>query len=275
MTKEKFISNLFNFLGCSPDCPNTKSKDDLYLISCNYHGLYEDDFCEFDYMNAKTGEITHNSWSTSYAAPHFNSFLRMSVPDAVEAGYISKEMYDKYCNDEWRAYLNGFIINTTYNISNLYNEMRTQLQIPCTIRTISRKYKGSCTFIELYEVTDSYTGQRSRQAKIVGLDGKIYTVKPSHVDADDVLKELREKWMSMIDTITDTKELTCMVPLCNFCLDDCVDVEFEKKQAKYDMFMNSKLPALKEWCRSKEPTKTDEEIEEWAIKIFKRKYPMK
>ena len=79
MTKEQFIANnLFRFIGCGcqDECPKTKSEDDLYLVSLEYFGRYEDDDCNFTYMSVRTALST-----TTRGPPALR--LRISTPSSV------------------------------------------------------------------------------------------------------------------------------------------------------------------------------------------------
>ena len=278
MTKQEFINNnLFRFIGCNcySDCPTTKSADNLYLIGLEYFGRYEDDDCYFSYVNAETGEITSNSWSTRGACPHFNTYLRPTVKTAVENGWLSKEWYEGYVETHWRDYKLERIHNLTRYLSDLMEVFKDdQLSLPVEISKRCRKFKeptGVLLSTERVRISYGWNNFETR-AKVLGSDNKIYTIQLSSCTCS-ALADIRKHLTGMVDYIQDTKEIYDFIHNYNKVdITGCVDVEKEKAAAKEAEFKEKKMQELIEWCKSKEPEKSNEDIREWAEKIFNRKY---
>ena len=287
MNKSNYIAHeIFKLYGCScsSECPKVKSDDNLYLIGLNYRGLYEDDYCTFWYLNAETGEQTSDSWTTAGACPCFDSYLRMMVPDAHNAGYISDEVYNKFVNDRWNSYLKSVAhdlttINQYIPDFPVVNMIGRELNIPVVING-GRKYRGKATLLELIKEQDGPWVYRNRgyhvAARILGEDNNIYIVRPSYIDASDIMETIAGKLNAIIEANPeDSEELTNIYPFVSVDTSSAVDVKAQQKLDKYNAFKESKMPGLIEWCRSKAPEKSEDEITEWAEKIFARKYPMK
>ena len=278
MNKQEFINNnLFRFTGCGcqGDCPTTKSEDNLYLIGLEYFGRYEDDDCYFAYVNAETGEITTNSWSTRGACPSFNTYLRPTVKTAVENGWLSQEWVDNYVDTKWNGKKISVINDLTHDLRHLTEVFKAEpLSLPVEISNRCRKFKeptGVLLSAETVRIPYGWNNFETH-AKVLGSDNKIYTIQLSSCTCK-VLDALREELISIVDHIQDTKEIYDFIRNYNKVdITGCVDVEEEKAAAKEAEFKEKKMGELIEWCKSKEPEKSDEDIREWAEKIFNRKY---
>lgn len=281
MNKSNYIAHeIFKLYGCgcSSECPKVKSEDNLYLIGLNYRGLYEDDYCTFWYLNAETGEQTSDSWTTAGACPYFGSYLRMMVPDAHEAGYISDDVYNKFVNDRWNSYLDSVVHDLT-NLPHyipdfpVVNMIGRELNLPVMVNR-GRKYRGAGTLLELVKEQDGPWVYRNRGyhlvAKVLGEDNVIHFINPAYLDTDEAMKAISYQLTAILETNPeDTEVLTSVYPFTKVNTNDILD----EKQIKYNAFKESKMPGLLDWCREKAPEKTEEEIKEWAERIFARKYP--
>lgn len=287
MNKTDYIAReIFKFYGCNceSECPKVKSNDNLYLIGLNYRGLYEDDDCSFWYLNSETGEVVSDTWSTRYAAPNFSTFLRMTVPAAHEAGYISDEVYNSFVDARWKGYLATLFHDLT-NLPTFLSDFTStmligrDLNIPVSINR-GRKYRGNAILLKFVKEADGPWVYRNRgyhlMAQILGNDNRIYLVRPSYIDATDTMVNIDGKLKDILKTNPeDTAELTGVYPFMEVDTSTAVDDKEEKKQAKYNAFKESKMPGLIEWCRAKAPEKTEEEIKAWAEKIFAKNHPMR
>lgn len=280
MTKEQFRQKFFNFCGCNcyNECPQTKSDDNLYLVSLNYCGHYEDDDCYFTYINSETGQYSYDTWTTRGACPSFSCYLRMPAQDAVKAGYLSGELLEEKIETSWKNHLNSTIDMMFKDIYRFreYIGNWNFANVPCTVSNRCRKYKGDGIFLCAFEVKPYMSWKRHNEykAKVLGTDNKIYTVSLSHVQLkEDAVNELKDKLYAMVGTITDEQVLKSVFPYINLNIEDYVDIEAEAKLKKYLDFKTSKMPGLIEWCKSKAPEKSEDEIKQWAESIFEKKYP--
>lgn len=283
MNKTEYIAHeIFKFYGCncSSKCPKAKSEDNLYLIGLNYSSHYEDDDCSFSYLNAETGEVVHDTWTTRFACPCFSSYLRMTVPTAHEAGYISDEVYNNFVNARWEKYLESVVHDLT-NLSHyipdfpVVNMIGRELNIPVVVDR-GRKYRGTGTLLQLVPEQDGPWVYRNRGyhivAKVLGEDNLIHFINPAYLDTTEATKAITCQLTSILETNPDDSiALTGVYPFNTVNTEDILD----EKQVKYNTFKESKMPGLIEWCREKAPEKTEEEIKEWAEHIFARKYPAK
>ena len=68
--------------------------DKVFLVSKDYHGKYEDDYCDFIYWNESTKEFFNDYWTTAAACPSFNLYESMiDFKTAWEGGLIDKIAY--------------------------------------------------------------------------------------------------------------------------------------------------------------------------------------
>lgn len=288
MDKTYFINNqVFNTIGCNVggECPTCKSDDNLYLISLNYHGRYEDDDCYFYYLNGETGEVVQDTWTTRFGCPNFRSYLRMMVPDAHKAGFISDKIYNEFIDARWKMHLNWLkdklTTLPTFHSDRLLDGPHVLigkgLNIPVEV-TKGRKYRGKGILLNYFLEADGPWVYRNRghhlMAKVLGEDNKIYDINPTYFYGT-VMEEITKKLNDILATNPeDTKELTSIYPYMKVNIDNAIDVKIQRKQDRYNSFKENKMPGLIEWCKSKAPEKSEEEIQEWAEMIFKRKYPM-
>ena len=278
MNKEQFVKNsLFQFLGCGCQgkCPTTKSEDNLYLIGLVYYGRYEDDDCYFSYVNAETGEITTDTWTTRGACPGFHSYLRPTVQTAVENGWLSQEWLDNYVADKWKGKKIAVINELTDNLRHLTESFDdVQLSLPVEISSRCRKFKEPTgILLSAKKVSIPYDwGNYEVRAKVLGSDHKIYTINIDNCSCK-TLDDLRKELTDMVDKFNDTNEIREYIANYNKVdITGCVDVEEEKAAAKNEEFKAKKMGELIEWCKDKAPEKSDTEIMEWAEKIYQRKY---
>jgi hypothetical protein len=283
MTKEQFITNkLFHFIGSNSynDCPKTKSEDDLYLVSLEYFGRYEDDDCNFLYMSSKDGSLHHDGWSTRGACPSFKSYLRMTVNDAVAAGYMPKEFVDNYIDDTWLRFKGTVIDDLTRYLTDLSEKVVNRgktLNIPCTVSNRSRKYKGEGVLIRIARrrVYHPYYGNDYENvAKVLGTDGKIYTVSTNSVDIN--METIKERLVKMIPTIEDTNEFYDIFPMVDLTdeLAVAVDVDHAAQMDKWYSRKADKFPGLLEWCKKTKPELDPIALRNWAEKVYRKNNPL-
>lgn len=278
MTKQEFINNnLFKFIGCGcqGECPTTKSEDNLYLIGLVYSGRYEDDDCYFSYVNAETGEITTDTWTTRGACPGFHSYLRPTVQTAVENGWLSQEWLDNYVADKWKGKKIAVINELTDNLRHLTESFDdVQLSLPVEISNRCRKFKESAgILLSAKKVRISYGWNNYEvQAKVLGSDHKIYTININNCSCK-TLDDLRKELTDMVDEFEDTQAIYDYIVNYNKVdVSGCTDIDNEKAAAKEADFKEKKMLDLIAWCKSKAPEKSYEDIMEWAEKIYNKNY---
>ena len=149
-----------------------------------------------------------------------------------------------------------------------------QLSLPVDISNRCRKFKESTgILLSAKKVRIPYGWNNfETHAKVLGSDNKIYTIQLSSCTCP-ALADIRKYLTGIVDHIQDTKEIYDFIHNYNKVdITGCVDVEEEKVAAKEAEFKEKKMGELIEWCKSKEPEKSDEDIRKWAEKIFNHKY---
>lgn len=280
MNKNDFISKNFGFYGCNAwtDCPSTLSDDKKILLGLDYTGHYEDDDCSFKYMNVETGEITYDGWTTRGACPAFNSYLRLWWRDAVKQGVIPENMVTDLIDKKWYEYIESRLQGYE-NKGNFYYAIYEpfgleEVNVPCVVSNRCRSYKGEGVLLRYVKEENNFGYRRSWdiKAKVLGTDGKIYTMGAQLAQVD--LKAIVDMFRSKVDenmTSPSTTWSACF-PMVQVNTDDAVDVKEKAKQDKEMAFFNKKMPELIEWCKSKKPEESQEFIEQWAARIYRRKY---
>lgn len=68
--------------------------DKVFLVSKDYHGKYEDDYCTFIYWNEATKEFFNDYWTTAGACPTFSYYEAMiDFTTAWNGGLIDKSFF--------------------------------------------------------------------------------------------------------------------------------------------------------------------------------------
>lgn len=278
MTKQEFINNnLFKFIGCNceTECTTTKSEDNLYLIGLYYSGSYEDDDCYFSYVNAETGEITSDTWTTRAACPGFHTYLRPTVKTAVENGWLSQEWVDNYVTTKWNGKKISVINDLTHDLRHITEVFADkQLSLPVEISNRCRKFKESTgILLSAKKVRIPYGWNNYEvQAKVLGSDNKIYTINFFHCTCK-VLDDLRDELINHVDEFDDTQAIYDYIVNYNKVdVSGCTDIDNAKAAAKEADFKEKKMLDLIAWCKSKAPEKSYEDIMEWAEKIYNKNY---
>ena len=279
-TKADFIKNeLFYHRGCGLGDyreSGLPSKDNLYLINIDYHSYYDDDDCYFTYINAETGEVEHDSWTTRGACPCWDSYVRMDAREALEKGYLSQEKFDAMCTKFWNTYVADFVNKVTHDAGALakmiYNELPDgRIGMTCKVSSRSRKFNGTEGVVLGYKpVWDKWNEEWCSRVKVMGMDFKIYTVRPDHVQID--METIRTKMYEVIGQTDDLASVLKLFPAMNLSTEGMVDVEEQEKWNKFYEVKAQKMPGLIEWCKDKKPDDTPDQIFQWASSIFNRKY---
>ena len=268
----------------------------------DYHGKYEDDYCAFAYINNVTGETFSDGWTTAGACPAFGLYECITLQQAVNAGlYINPRIYESF-----RKVVRGEaigLLDMYKKALDLYHETHPQVGRRVTING-GRKWKGTGYLMEIKHNTYHPAGRWSpvKTYTAVVFDPTTNTIQ--EVNAEYAVYADQEQFNAEFEKWVDAKlEGTTiedvmpnfhsfhynMVSKCHPCnfyeeyierhpmpsTEGATYPVQEEKQAKYNAFKESKMPGLIEWCRTKAPEKTEEEIKAWAEKIFAKNHPMR
>ena len=150
------------------------NNNNLYLLNKDYHGLYEDDYCYFTYIDVAKMKIVKDEWTTAFACPAFQCYEKPLLIDAINEGKINAEdvapvIIDYFCNFEAPKFdvLEG-----------------VSLGIPCKVSK-GRKFRGNGMLISVYNkpFSDRYgRGYNNYQAEILAEDGSCQTAVYNNVE---------------------------------------------------------------------------------------------
>jgi hypothetical protein len=128
------------------------------MVSKDYHGLYEDDYCYFTYYNNVTGEFEKDTWTTAGACPNFGNYECMWISEGVSVGLVDKSklfgiLFGRAKNE---------IENLTFDPSNLWydnGDKIAPLYLKVTVNR-GRKFKGSGYLVGFMKKSFQYAAPR-------------------------------------------------------------------------------------------------------------------
>lgn len=181
--------------------------NNIFLIKEDYHGLYEDDDCEFEYYNNVTGEAFGDGWTTRCACPSYNRYMATHIRTALREGLVDVAKFMDFVRN--RFYITGE--NLKLNVEDVaYYGLRVEV-------SKGRKWKGTGYLIGLEESSyQYYTPQFAARpgygesttvtAKIYDpLTGKIERATAKYVkflDEEKIISAYVEKYNSLVDDLT-------------------------------------------------------------------------
>ena len=206
--------------------------ENIFMTKRDYHGLYEDDDCEFEYYNNVTGEFSGDSWTTRFACPSFSNFECTTITEGIKKGLVDTEkllgilrkrfhrecatrqhMSEVACNGlrvevkrgrKWKGF--GYYVGKETGKLNLgYKTMDIpfyKIYDPMTgrIETINA---NNCDFVDEQALRDKYTALWNET-----LENNTDADSIAYVPCDGVMlrleimsfKEFVEKWTKPVDT---------------------------------------------------------------------------
>lgn len=116
--------------------------DKVFLVSKDYHGKYEDDYCTFTYWNESTKEFFNDYWTTAGACPTFNYYEAMiDFTTAWNGGLIDKDFYLSMVKES----VISKIENTQFSCKNP-EDFSFKVEV-----TKGKKWHGVGYFVDSYE----------------------------------------------------------------------------------------------------------------------------
>lgn len=125
--------------------------ENIFMLSSDYHGRWEDDDCYFIYYNNITGEEFEDTWSTRFAAPPFSWFETITLHDAFENDLVNKEVYLEYIKKKAFKYLEVCNPKGKY----IDPEKYTKYMLPVRVEG-GRKFKGDGILVSIDTKTYTY-----------------------------------------------------------------------------------------------------------------------
>lgn len=270
--------------------------ENIIMIQEDYHGLHEDDYCNFVYWNNVTGETFKDQWSTAYAAPAYNLFRCIDFQNATRLGILDMNKMFEYLKSkeiskisDWKCFSNPVIKYATYNLKAKVSK--------------GRKWKGEGYLINTstfnFVIPGTFGGYErvNRVAHIFDpITNQIHEVNPDYIELVDY-ESIVNDWKQWAIEIINKSSIE-NISTNDFSL-DCGNISFEKylailsenspidystavnvdevkqiakKIEKLEKLKEKKMPKIIEWVKTNTDKESKKEIEELAERIFKKHY---
>ena len=269
--------------------------ENIFLISSDYHGLYQDDYCTFHYYNNVTGDEFMDEWSTAYAAPAYGRFENcLTLKEAKELNLINKEIALQKSKEK-----------LTRLYTNITKEVTQQMAIKYHLEvkvTRGRKWKGTGIIKDVrrtmyqyarpsFRTNDPYWGKKVTDIAIVydNNSNKIEEVNYAYcvpVKLEEMVDSWRKEILGYINKATNENldGLTIRIPeylkwevfvarYANELPDDRLYIypEQDARDAKEKAFKEKKIAELTEWAKNYTDVKA-EEIPEFVERVYNKRY---
>ena len=269
--------------------------ENIFLISSDYHGLYQDDYCTFHYYNNVTGDEFMDEWSTAYAAPAYGRFENcLTLKEAEALNLINKDIALQKSKEK----LTRLYTNTTKEIT---QPMAIKYHLEVKV-TRGRKWKGTGIIKDVrrtmyqyakpsFMTNDPYWGKKVTDIAIVydNNSNKIEEVNYAYcvpVKLDEMIDSWRKEILEYVKKATNENldGLTIRIPeylkweifvarYANELPDDRLYIypEQEARDAKEKAFKEKKIAELTDWAKNYTDVKT-EEIPEFVKRVYNKRY---
>ena len=269
--------------------------ENIFLVSSDYHGLYQDDYCTFHYYNNVTGDEFMDEWSTAYAAPAYGRFENcLTLKEAEALNLINKDIALQKSKEK---------------LTRLYTNITKEITQPMAIKyhlevkvTRGRKWKGTGIIKDVrrtmyqyakpsFMTNDPYWGKKVTDIAIVydNNSNKIEEVNYAYcvpVKLDEMIDSWRKEIIEYVKKATNENldGLTIRIPeylkweifvarYANELPDDRLYIypEQEARDAKEKAFKEKKIAELTDWAKNYTDVKT-EEIPEFVERVYNKRY---
>ena len=269
--------------------------ENIFLVSSDYHGLYQDDYCTFHYYNNVTGDEFMDEWSTAYAAPAYRRFENcLTFEEAQELNLFNKEIA-----------LQGAKERLTQLYTNITKEITQPMAIKYHLEvkvTRGRKWKGTGIIKDVrrtmyqyarpsFRTNNPYWGKKVTDIAIIydNNSNKIEEVNYAYcvpVKLDEMIDSWRKEIIEYVKKATNENldGLTIRIPeylkweifvarYANELPDDRLYIypEQEARDAKEKAFKEKKIAQLTEWAKNYTDVKA-EEIPEFVERVYNKRY---
>lgn len=269
--------------------------ENIFLISSDYHGLYQDDYCTFHYYNNVTGDEFMDEWSTAYAAPAYGRFENcLTLKEAEALNLINKDIALQKSKEK-----------LTRLYTNITKEVTQQMAIKYHLEvkvTRGRKWKGTGIIKDVhrtmyqyarpsFRTNDPYWGKKVTDIAIIydNNSNKIEEVNYAYcvpVKLEEMIDSWRKEILGYINKATNEnlEGLTIRIPeylkwevfvarYANELPDDRFYIypEQDARDAKEKAFKEKKIAELTEWAKNYTDVKA-EEIPEFVERVYNKRY---
>ena len=269
--------------------------ENIFLVSSDYHGLYQDDYCTFHYYNNVTGDEFMDEWSTAYAAPAYGRFENcLTLEEAKELNLINKDIALQKSKEK---------------LTRLYTNITKEITQPMAIAyhlevkvTRGRKWKGTGIIKDvrrtmyqyakpLFRTNNPYWGKKVTDIAIIydNNSNKIEEVNYAYcvpVKLEEMVDSWRKEILGYVEKATNENldGITIRIPeylkwevfvarYANELPDDRLYIypEQEARDAKEKAFKEKKIAELTDWAKNYTDVKT-EEIPEFVERVYNKRY---
>ena len=269
--------------------------ENIFLISSDYHGLYQDDYCTFHYYNNVTGDEFMDEWSTAYAAPAYGRFENcLTLKEAKELDLINKEIALQKSKEKLTRLYTNITKEVTQSMAIKYH-----LEVKVTR---GRKWKGTGIIKDVrrtmyqyakpsFRTNDPYWGKKVTDIAIVydNNSNKIEEVNYAYcvpVKLEEMVDSWRKEILGYVEKATNENldGLTIRIPeylkwevfvarYANELPDDRLYIypEQDARDAKEKAFKEKKIAELTEWAKNYTDVKA-EEIPEFVERVYNKRY---
>ena len=269
--------------------------ENIFLISSDYHGLYQDDYCTFHYYNNVTGDEFMDEWSTAYAAPAYGRFENcLTLKEAEALNLINKDIALQKSKEK-----------LTRLYTNITKEATQQMAIKYHLEvkvTRGRKWKGTGIIKDVrrtmyqyarpsFRTNDPYWGKKVTDIAIIydNNSNKIEEVNYAYcvpVKLEEMIDSWRKEILGYINKATNEnlEGLTIRIPeylkwevfvarYANELPDDRLYIypEQDARDAKEKAFKEKKIAELTEWAKNYTDVKA-KEIPEFVERVYNKRY---
>ena len=269
--------------------------ENIFLISSDYHGLYQDDYCTFHYYNNVTGDEFMDEWSTAYAAPAYGRFENcLTLKEAEALNLINKDIALQKSKEK----LTRLYTNITKKVT---QQMTIKYHLEVKV-TRGRKWKGTGIIKDVrrtmyqyakpsFRTNDPYWGKKVTDIAIIydNNSNKIEEVNYAYcvpVKLEEMIDSWRKEILGYINKATNEnlEGLTIRIPeylkwevfvarYANELPDDRLYIypEQDARDAKEKAFKEKKIAELTEWAKNYTDVKA-EEIPEFVERVYNKRY---
>ena len=265
--------------------------ENIFYVSRDYHGRYEDDDCTFTYWDNLNGKYIYNYWGTNFAAPSFFLYEDNIIHfnDALEAGLVN---IDLFTNSKVEM-LHNALNNISFKSENIHDVIvKTH---PLIKVEEGRKFKGTGYLVEKI-INENHHGTRTI-AKVLSLeDFQIHYCNYRYVqfvDVENIIDAYKTYAHEVIDSKktkgnnyvidTSTGKTYDIIPSfeefvkryynnIDYLVATAPDPEMEEKNRKRAAKRTEQYQDIVEWVKTNTDKTTDKEIKELALRILNKRY---
>ena len=269
--------------------------ENIFYVSRDYHGRYEDDDCTFTYWDNLNGKFIYDEWSTRYAAPSFflyeDNIIRFA--DAMEAELVDmKKFIDMKAEKAYSIIDRIHVKNITDDLTHTYPRIKVDG---------GRKWKGNGYLVEIVEEENSF-GIRSYAKVLSTEDFQIHYCNPAYIqyiDADAILDGYKTYAKDYIkdhisrgrfydvfgDSFNKSETYINYNLMCTFgewvkryknniegLVATAPDPEMYERNMKLAAKRAENFKDIIEWVKTNTDKTTDDEIMELALRILNKRY---